>query len=309
MNTVILLMKTALFIMPDRGLFHSYIRRHKKTGFKSVQFKSMSGVTLIELTVVLFILVALAGVTIPMFTGTARYTECVATDATLANIRDAIMGGGGQGGYRSDMGVMPVDVVATPSPSSLNNLFNNPLYGNGIINSTTNNPSFNTSTSILTSATTQTFNAVTQRGWRGPYLTGGITCAAIVGKLNNLPTGSTLPPIDTKGVCGFSNPTPPTLITSNSNTVSLDSYPVVATNTDGSTTFLLQGSPIVLMEDYNNKFFLVSGGAINGIELTPDISGSNIGLVPVSTLTSRNSDDRVLYLDAVDPGSNQPCSK
>ena len=306
MNTVILLMKTALFIMPDRGVFHSYIRRHKKTGFKSVQFKSMSGVTLIELTVVLFILVALAGVTIPMFTGTARYTECVATDATLANIRDAIRGGGGQGGYRSDMGVMPVDVLLSPgSPSSLNNLFNNPLHDNGSNNPSLNNPPFNTSATTITSSTTQTFNAVTQRGWRGPYLTGGMTCAAIADKLNTLATGSTWPPIDTNGVCGFSTPTPPTLITSNLNTVSLDSYPVVATNTDGSTTFLLQGSPIVLMQDYNSKYFLVSGGAMNGIELIPDTTTK---LVSQTSLSARN-DDRVLYLDAVDPGSNQPCSK
>lgn len=96
------------------------------------RFAAVRGVTLIELTVVLLVLVALAGLTLPMYTNTPRYAQCVATDATMANIRDAIMGSGGMGGYRSDMGGVPrLDnniTQASANASSLNDLYNNPFY-------------------------------------------------------------------------------------------------------------------------------------------------------------------------------------
>ena len=238
----------------------------------------MHGVTLIELTVVLLVLIALAGVTIPMFSGTPSYAQCVATDATMANIRDAIMGSGGMAGYRNDNRSpyegMPLD-NGTTTPSSLNALFNNTV-ASGV---TTPIPSF---------------NLTTQRGWRGPYISGGITCAEIAGKI---PTGYT-PTIDNENVCHLSG-------APNLYTVALDSFPAFATNTTtGDTTIILPGSPIVLMKDTNGNYFLVSGGATGGIETDP-----NRSLNPTNMAT-RNNDDRVLYLDTPDPaGGNLSCSQ
>jgi len=50
------------------------------------------GMTLIELTVVLLILVALAGLVIPYIGGTSRKALCDATDVSMANIKKVIMG-------------------------------------------------------------------------------------------------------------------------------------------------------------------------------------------------------------------------
>ena len=239
---------------------------------------AMRGVTLIELTVVLLVLIALAGVTLPMFTGTPNYAQCVATDATMANIRDAIMGSGGMAGYRNDNRSfyegMPLDSSTLTAPSSLNGLFIN----------TTNLP---------------LFNPTTQRGWRGPYISGGITCAEIAGKI---PTGYAQT-VDNENVCQLSAP--------NSYTVALDSFPAFARNTTtGNTTIILQGSPIVLIQDTNasstthGKYFLVSGGATGGIETHPNTSTNP------TDMATRSNDDRVLYLDAPDPkGGNPSCSQ
>ena len=234
--------------------------------------RSMRGMTLIELAVVLLILVALAGLTLTMLQSTPRYAECVATDTTLANIREAIMGGAGQAGYLSDMGGYPPfdNAVTTPNASSLNVLFNNPTN--------------------LSSPQTQTFNPVTQRGWRGPYLSGGMTCATIFSKVNGYGL-----PVDNKNVCNLSG-SPVAL-----HTVALDSFPVSATDSSGSVATVLPGSPIVLMRDNTSngaaygKYFLVSGGPTLGIQVDP----SN---------TAIRYDDRVLYLDTYDSVGNQPCA-
>ena len=225
---------------------------------------------MIELAVVLLILVALAGLTLTMLQSTPRYTECVATDTTLANIREAIMGGAGQAGYLSDMGGVPPfdNAVTTPNASSLNVLFNNPT----------------------TNTTTPSFNPVTQRGWRGPYVSGGMTCATLFSKVNGYGL-----PVDNKNVCNLSG-SPVAL-----HTVALDSFPVSATDSSGSVTTVLPGSPIVLMKDItsngaaNGKYFLVSGGPTLGIQVDP----SN---------TALRYDDRVLYLDTYDSVGNQPCA-
>ena len=287
--------------MPESSHKEVKSRRHAAAKIDAPKPRVMGGMTLIELTVVLLILVALAGVTIPMFTNTPRDAQCVATDATMANIRDAIMGSGGMAGYRSDMGVWPNSDSSTAS--SLTDLFNNPLYTGA------NNPTFNQQpnpliTSSNSNPTTQSFNPTTQRGWRGPYISGGMTCASIAGKISGYNQT-----IDKKQVCNFSG-TP-----INPYTVALDSFPAFGTNTaTGDTTIILQGSPIVLMQETtsstpNGNYFLVSGGPTGGILIDPAnmaCRNSNAGCNG-STAASSN-DDRVLYLNSVDPGSNQPCS-
>ena len=62
------------------------------------------GFTLLELTVVLLILIALAGVVVPFVHGTVEQATCQATDATLAAVKEAIMGGPQGPGYFHDMG-------------------------------------------------------------------------------------------------------------------------------------------------------------------------------------------------------------
>ena len=53
--------------------------------------KQQTGVTLLELTVVLLVLVALAGVAIPYLGGTSSTALCNATDVTMQNVKKAIM--------------------------------------------------------------------------------------------------------------------------------------------------------------------------------------------------------------------------
>ncbi len=64
----------------------------KKTGF-----------SLLELVVVLLLLIVLAGVVLPFTQGTVEQTTCQVTDATLAAVKQALMGTSGPG-YFSDLG-------------------------------------------------------------------------------------------------------------------------------------------------------------------------------------------------------------
>ena len=49
------------------------------------------GLTLIELTVVLLILVAMAGLVVPYISGTSNMAECTATDATIESASTAVL--------------------------------------------------------------------------------------------------------------------------------------------------------------------------------------------------------------------------
>ncbi len=114
------------------------------------------GVTLIELTVVLLILIALAGLAVPYVSGTGSKAMCQATDATLQAVKEAVMGGGaGPGFYGDTLGYFP---KATKSYTADYHL----KY-------------------ILTPLTDSswgkmlTYNPKTALGWRGPYLMTGMT--------------------------------------------------------------------------------------------------------------------------------------
>jgi len=100
------------------------------------------GMTLIELTVVLLILVALAGLVIPYIGGTSRKALCDATDVSMANIKKVIMGRY----YLDTLGAYPSD--SNNTNYSLNYLFN--------------------------AGGRADFDLDSQVGWNGPYLQSGL---------------------------------------------------------------------------------------------------------------------------------------
>jgi len=105
------------------------------------------GMTLIELTVVLLILVALAGLAIPYVGGTNRMAYCEATDASMQAIKTAIMGGGVNSGFYTDLlGKYP------------RNKFNVDEYNLRLLYEIGGWRAYNPKTAV---------------GWRGPYLMSG----------------------------------------------------------------------------------------------------------------------------------------
>ncbi|MDI1231380.1 MAG: prepilin-type N-terminal cleavage/methylation domain-containing protein [Methylobacter sp.] len=111
-------------------------------------FKTLQrGVTLIELSVVLLILVALAGLAVPYVGGIGSTASCQTTDATMHAVKEAIMGGAaGAGFYGDTLGRYP-SPKSTPTKYSLAYLFEPGDW-----------PAYNTKTGV---------------GWRGPYLQNG----------------------------------------------------------------------------------------------------------------------------------------
>lgn len=106
------------------------------------------GVTLIELTVVLLILIALAGVVTPYISGTSSTALCNATDVTMQNIKKVIM----ERYYLDTLGYFPKDTKdLTVNDYDLKYLFTKPSA-----------PDW------------QLFDSETQLGWRGPYLQNGV---------------------------------------------------------------------------------------------------------------------------------------
>jgi len=106
------------------------------------------GFTLIELTVVLLILVALAGLAIPYVGGTNRMALCQATDASMQALKSAIMGGGANSGFYMDLlGYFPKATKSTTADFNLRYLFEQSSW-----------PAYNPKTAV---------------GWRGPYLMSG----------------------------------------------------------------------------------------------------------------------------------------
>jgi len=118
------------------------------------------GMTLIELTVVLLILVALAGLTIPYVSGTSRKALCDATDVSMANIKRVIM----QRYYLDTLGNFPVSKSGSTigSDYSLNYLFDQSDWAD--------------------------FDLDSQVGWNGPYLQGSQILGSNIttGNFNNL---------------------------------------------------------------------------------------------------------------------------
>lgn len=127
------------------------------------------GLTLLELAVVLFILIALAGLSTPYLAGESLRTACIATDASLAGVREAITGGSAGTGYLNDLGDLPhYTDTSGVRHDTLHFLFSDRI----IIGA-------DTFTANDRSLASLPFNPVTGRGWRGPYLQGGMVNAGI----------------------------------------------------------------------------------------------------------------------------------
>lgn len=113
-------------------------------GFKTyrrappITIPASAGVTLIELAVVLFVLIALAGLAVPFVSNSVNYAECMATDTALQNVRTAIMGSATTPAFYSDMNRMPYSLAE-----------------------------------LTNCSVCQAYNSVTRHGWRGPYLSNG----------------------------------------------------------------------------------------------------------------------------------------
>ncbi|GAB6067509.1 hypothetical protein JCM13664_08270 [Methylothermus subterraneus] len=122
-----------------------------------------SGFTLLELTVVLLILVALAGVVLPFTQGTVGQAACQATDATLAAVKEAIMGSGAGPGYYSDM--------QNHYPAWQDGSGNLHYHLHFLFNTTTHVSSLGTVSLYPKNLTG--FHPNLALGWRGPYLQNG----------------------------------------------------------------------------------------------------------------------------------------
>ncbi len=105
---------------------------------------SRLGLTLLELTVVLVILVALGTIVVPMMGENSDQNARTITVTQLANLRQALVGGQATPGFYGDLRRLPDPAPGTPTSLALDQLA---LQGSQ-----------------------PAFDPATGRGWRGPYL-------------------------------------------------------------------------------------------------------------------------------------------
>ena len=266
------------------------------------------GMTLIEVSVVLLVLVALAGLAVPYVGGIGSSASCQTTDATMHTVKEAIMGGAAGAGYYADtLGQLPrdryINTVADQYAYSLHYLF---TRDDGADNDGDGNqPSSDGKTNVDPEDEWPAYNAKTSVGWRGPYLTTGGQLSAA-----NLDDASF-------GVNGVfhkvNNPNGKVHINHNVTTLSqvFDAWhrPIILQvpyyDDDGAGPHSANYHP-----EYAR---LVSAGPGNGIEP----SDASID-TPINDQIANNrntgtytNDDRVLFLRVPDPalGGNTPCNE
>jgi len=236
------------------------------------------GMTLIELTVVLLILIALAGLAIPYVGGTSQMALCKATDASMHAIKTAIMGGGANTGFYMDtLGSFPKKTKGpTTADYSLHFLF------------------------TRTDSEWNDYNPKTAVGWRGPYLMQGRSLDATV--LNALDAS-------------FDDASK--VHTKNKKYDGVDAD-TTETVTEAEKLFHVMDTwnrPIIIQvplscaysTNPNGCARLVSAGPGNGITASDASINATIG----SSDASDRGDDRVLFLKIADPypEGNRPCDE
>jgi type II secretory pathway pseudopilin PulG len=250
--------------------------------------------TLVELTVVLLIMLALAGVVAPYVGGISRTAMCQTTDATMQAVKQAIMGGAAGSGYYADLlGTFPRD-FAVPTGYSLHYLF---ARDDGLDNDgDTHLPSTDGQINIDPDDEWRAYNAQTAVGWRGPYLQNGITNAAAVDADDDANLTDELPASFGADSGADARVHVPVGI---GDQVVLDGW----------------GRPIVLQVPASCPYSqnalgcarLVSAGPIPGRDIQLNGIDTQIGDVDASN----RGDDRVLFLHIPDPrpGGNIPCDQ
>lgn len=125
------------------------------------------GMSLVEISVVLLVLTALAGVVAPYVGNKTAAAMCQTTDATLQAVKTAIMGNGnGAGFYGDTLGYYPKATKSTNADYALSYLLTAPTDGSW--------------------GNMAQYNPKTALGWRGPYLqTGGVLSAEATLTLDN----------------------------------------------------------------------------------------------------------------------------
>ncbi|WP_152555699.1 hypothetical protein [Methylomarinum vadi] len=258
-----------------------------------MSLRNQSGMTLMELTVVLLILIALAGLAIPYVGGTGRMAMCQATDATMLAVKEAIMGGASGPGFYGDLlGEYPRDRYFTTG-YNLHYLFNR---DNGLDDDsdTHNSDTINFDGVFDADEEWRDYNPRTGVGWRGPYLMSGqIPNSGIDSSFASLATQIYDPATNTSGKVHA-------IINDSLNAQAMDAW----------------NRPIVLQVPYNavtGKYELEYARLVS--------AGPGAGIAPgdakIDTAIHNNpnasdrGDDRVLYLRMPDPyaNGNIPCDQ
>lgn len=251
--------------------------------------------TLMELTVVLLIMIALAGLAVPYVSDTGSKAMCQATDATMQSVKEAIMGSAaGAGFYADNLGLFPA-VVKGGDRYSLHFLFS----------------------PRDVDATTDAWSVFTPNtaiGWRGPYLMSGASLDT-----------TTLGALHSSFGAEFNSGSPATDAYVHIDFLLYDGADANTTATVDEAarlTHVLDGwrRPIVLQVPYDTSTGqfnpdyarLVSAGP--GFGMGPGDAAIDTKIQYDSSVTSLpdavdRGDDRVLYLKYPDPkpGGNEPC--
>ena len=248
---------------------------------------AMRGMTLIELGVVLLILVALAGLTLPTLIGTVDNAECELTDATLQNLKSAIIGSPTSPGFVGDMNRMPYNLSELMS-----------------INTCTNCPPYNTSAN---------------HGWRGPYLSNGILDQFRQLDYVHLDGQGNPTPVAGKAiqlVLAFDGTNCNYFLLSNGPNGKPDIAPLKPLTYTSSTSYAPQcPSSSISSISPTTMQHLASSPMNTGLAISNTPQYLDMSAVPTSWI---RGDDRLLFIESVDPGSintqgqivtNTPCNQ